>query len=517
MLSCAQIVPLSGGDKDVEHPKEVESFPKNGSINFNENQISIEFDEFIQLQNLQSQLIISPLMEEKPEISVKGKKLIIKLKDTLSTNTTYSLNFGEAIVDITENNPFPNYKYVFSTGDFVDSLSYSGSVVNAFDLTPKEKMFVLLYNQFEDSVPYKILPRYVAITDKEGHFSITNIALGNYKAFAINDINSNYLFDLPNEEIAFLSDKIEITNNEEGALFYAFEEYNVKQYLVKSENKQYSNIRIILNQKTEKLTIEVLEEDLPKDWGIIERNETNDTVNVWLTKKLDKEKLTMVVSDTGGLIDTASINLMKDKKFEETKLLINSNVSKLFELNQSVVLTIQRPSSEQNFKAIKLIEDSVEVNFGLNKLDSVNRKFAIHYPFKENKNYQLLIPKGAFTDYFGLSNDTMITNFKTKAVSDYGTIALTVTPNFEDNYIVQLRKKDKVIREHFFKGENKIDYDFLAPGNYGLKLIIDKNNDQNWTTGKYIENIQPEKVIYYEKDIVLKANWDNEIKWIIKD
>ncbi len=169
-------------------------------------------------------------MENAPEILVKGKKLIIKLKSELTSNTTYSLNFGNAISDITENNVFPNYKYVFSTGDYIDSLSYAGSVINAFDRTPKENIYVLLYDLFQDSIPLKELPRYVALTNKKGEFSITNIANGDYKLFAINDINSNYLFDLPNEEIGFNSDKISIQKSDSNQIVYLFEEEKELQF-----------------------------------------------------------------------------------------------------------------------------------------------------------------------------------------------------------------------------------------------------------------------------------------------
>ena len=181
LYSCAQIRPLSGGEEDVNPPQEVESIPLNGSINFNVTSITVSFDEFIKLNNLNSQLIVSPIITPKPEILVKGKKLVIKLPKNLSPNTTYSLNFGSAVTDITEDNVYPNYKYVFSTGNFIDSLSYSGTVVNAFDLSPQEKVYVQLYDKKNDSIPLKEIPKYIALTDKEGNFELTNIAQGTYK------------------------------------------------------------------------------------------------------------------------------------------------------------------------------------------------------------------------------------------------------------------------------------------------------------------------------------------------
>jgi len=160
LWSCAQRAALTGGEKDVLPPEIVAILPENQTLNFTSKEIVVEFNEFVRLSNLQNQLIVSPLMKETPEVMIKGKKMVVKLPDGLEPNTTYSLNFGDAIIDITENNPYPNYKYVFSTGDYIDSLSYSGKVLNAEDLSPKAAVFVMLYNQLADSVPLKQKPNY---------------------------------------------------------------------------------------------------------------------------------------------------------------------------------------------------------------------------------------------------------------------------------------------------------------------------------------------------------------------
>jgi len=242
--ACAQVVPLSGGEKDIEPPKEIQSVPSNQSINFSTKTISIGFNEYIRLQNLASQLIVSPLMDKTPEISLHGKKVIIKIKSQLLPNTTYSINFGSAIADITENNKIPNYKYVFSTGSHIDSLSISGHVVNAFNLKEEDKVYVLLYDNFEDSIPLKKMPRYVAITNKKGAFTITNIAKGKYKLFALKDINSNYIYDLPNEQIAFKSDTLVLDSSLTGNIIYLFKENNDLQYLTTSPRTHMPIMRL---------------------------------------------------------------------------------------------------------------------------------------------------------------------------------------------------------------------------------------------------------------------------------
>ena len=533
LLSCAQIVPLSGGEKDIEPPKEIESLPQNGSINFSEKTITIKFNEFIKLNNLSSQLIVSPIMETPPEVLVKGKKMVIKLKDELISNTTYSLNFGNAITDITENNVFPNYKYVFSTGSYIDSLSYSGVVVNSFDLAKKESIYVLLYDQFEDSIPYKELPRYVALTDKEGNFSITNIANGKYKFFAIDDINGNYLFDLPNEEIAFKSEAIQLDSSSYDNHIYLFEEESDLQYVVKAENTEYGKIDVVLN-------IPNTHYGFGFDSSILsfryENNTKGDTLSLWLNKptKLDSVVFSIYelvsISEKGRVFRTNpkilsrfdTLNISIDKVvLEDTFLNIISNLVPLFDLNKNISLISKRPILNFDFSKIKLFEDSIDVQINMEKVKSegayVHRRSKLNYSFNENTNYQLFIPPGAFEDIYGLKNDTVKIDFKTKSESDYGIINLNVKPNFSKNYIIQLFKGKKIINEHTFKGDIKTTYKYLAPGNYELKLIIDSNGDNKWNTGNYLEGLQPEKVIYYEKEIKIRANWDNDIIWTINE
>ncbi|PCJ28553.1 MAG: hypothetical protein COA97_01005 [Flavobacteriales bacterium] len=515
LFSCAQIVPITGGERDVEAPIEVKSTPKNGSTLFTEKTITIEFDEFINLTNVSNQLIVSPLMETPPEILVRGKKLVIKLGGNLVENTTYSLNFGNSITDITENNVFPNYKYVFSTGTFIDSLSYSGTVVSSFNLSQKENIYVLLYDQFEDSIPYKELPRYVALTDKEGNFSITNIAHGDYKFFAINDINGNYLFDLPNEEIAFKNEVVQLDSSSSDNMVYLFEEESGLQYVIKAEYKQFGKIDVILNLPTENFSYTPPNFILKEPWYLVEKNETGDSISLWLNTFGSNETINLIIADAEEIIDTIEIDLMHSNK--DSSLPIYSNITSQFNLNQPVFITTKRPISNFDFSKMELLEDSNSVDYKPSKIDSVGRKFKLDYSFKENTNYQLFIPPGTFEDIYGLKNDTVKIDFKTKSESDYGIINLSINTNFSKNYIVQLFKNDKLIRESHLKEAVKTQYKYLLPGNYELKLIIDSNNDKKWNTGNYLENLQPEKVIYYEKEIKIRANWDNDISWTVNE
>jgi hypothetical protein len=516
LVSCAQIRPLTGGEKDVEPPKEIESLPINGATNFVEQTIEIRFDEYIKLTNVTRQLIVSPLMETPPEVLVKGKRLVIKLKAALTEHTTYSLNFGNAITDITENNVFPNYKYVFSTGALIDSLSYSGMVVNAFDLSPKESVYVLLYDQLEDSIPLKEKPRYVALTDKDGRYSLTNIAQGTYKLFAIKDINNNYLFDLPNEEIAFKNEPLFIDSSSTKNIIHLFEEENKVQFLAKAENKVFGRIDLQFNLPTQNLSVQPLGYSFKKQWYLEEKNTTGDSATLWLMVKDVFENLAIEVKDGDVIIDTANVKIMQSKQFKDTTLIVSTNAKGSFDLNKKMRIKLARPFAKFTKEGIALYEDSVLIATPMIQEINLNQ-LEIVADFKANTEYELLILPGTFEDILGLKNDTVYSKFKTKKETAYGLINLTITPNFSARYIVQLYQKNKLIRETSLENDALVTYAYLLPGTYELKLIIDNDANQKWSTGNYLKGVQPEKVIFYEKALKIKANWDNDIRWILNE
>lgn len=203
--ACAQQGSPAGGPRDEEPPMILESDPPNYSIHFEARKIRITFDEYIVIDNVNQELIVSPPMEEKPEVKLKKKSLIIEFEEDLKANTTYTFNFGSAIKDLHEGNVLLNFEYVFSTGDVLDSLSVRGTLKYAHDLSvPEEPISIMLYNDLRDSVPLTDIPLYVGRSDDSGVFSVNNLRADVYKVFALKDGNNNFLFDLPTEEIAFL-------------------------------------------------------------------------------------------------------------------------------------------------------------------------------------------------------------------------------------------------------------------------------------------------------------------------
>ena len=211
LSACAVQVPPSGGPQDIAPPEIVQSTPPNQSVNFAGDRVILTFNEFVTLKEINNQLVISPPLNETPEFNMRGKNMIMKFNEPLLENATYNFFFGDAIVDITEATPLSAYNFSLATGPILDSLSIKGELIDAFNLQPVENAYVMLYDTIYDSVPYLQRPYYLAKTDKNGVFILNNLRDSEYLMFALSDINSNYLYDLPTEDIAFADSLIKPT------------------------------------------------------------------------------------------------------------------------------------------------------------------------------------------------------------------------------------------------------------------------------------------------------------------
>jgi len=212
IASCAKVSSPAGGPRDEQPPRVLDSQPENGSVNFKGRSFNITFDEYFILDNIDQTLLISPPLIKKPLIKTRGKSLVVELheKEELNDNMTYSFNFLSSIKDLNENNPLENFKYVFSTGPMIDSLSITGHIYDAFNLEAGEEILVMLHSEMSDTMPATALPDYITRALDNGKFRIDNIAEGEYKIYGLKDDNNNKLYDLPSEAFAFLDSSIYI-------------------------------------------------------------------------------------------------------------------------------------------------------------------------------------------------------------------------------------------------------------------------------------------------------------------
>ena len=287
LASCASKLSPTGGPKDEQPPASTGSIPPDYSVNFKSKTISITFNEFIQLNDVQKQLIVSPLMDPFPDITVRRKTLKIRVPDTLKVNTTYTMNFGEAIADIHEGNVARNFQYVFSTGSILDSLEVKGTVFQAVNLKTEKDVLVMLYGDSisNDSLPYQSLPSYFARTDSAGHFKIRNISPGTYKIFALKDGDNNYRFNRQDEAVAFRFNPVEVPDSNETELRMFVE---TPPLSVKKITQAYAGkIILAFSAPVPDLRLQPMNGDPHQPpWEILEQSELRDSCILWVSDTL---------------------------------------------------------------------------------------------------------------------------------------------------------------------------------------------------------------------------------------
>ena len=521
-FSCAQPLNPAGGPKDIKPPRAIKYIPDSAAKNFSAKNIVIVFDEYIQLNDIQKQLVISPPMSIQPEVKAKGKILLVELKDSLRKNTTYTFNFGNSIRDFTEANAKEDFQYVFSTGSYIDSLKLSGTVKNAFDLKTDKGILVMLYDTYEDSVPCKKLPSYFTKTKGDGSYKINNIRPGTYKAFSLKDVNNNYLYDVPAENIAFSDSLIKIAKNTKLDL-QMFKEEPKKQRMLKNFVRGYGSIFLAYTKPVTNISYKPMNSGTKTETFLSEFNERRDTVQVWFPA-FGNDSLHFKVMVDDNAIDTLKIctclfDKAKQGRGEAFKLnaIINVKKDQLFDYTNDISLKFNHPINNAKTNEINLTSNGNKINF-TNTIfsDSIKRNFLFHYPLIQDSSYQLFIPPAVFTDIFGLASDTIKLDFRAQEEKYYGTLKLTLKMKSKIKYILQLMNEKGEVFDCASSNKGVFSYQYLSPGSYKLRIIHDKNGDDKWTTGNYFEKKKPETVIYYPSPITIRSNWDLELDWKVE-
>ncbi len=571
---------ITGGPRDTEPPYVVNSKPLNYSSNFTGKRVEITFDEFINTNNINQELVISPPMTGKPDIRLKGKTLVVDMEGDLRENTTYTLNFGSSIEDLNERNVLQNYEFVFSTGDYLDSLSINGSIYSAFDGKPSEEPFIImLYDILEDSIPMKEIPVFIGRSDKNGKYRINNLKADTFKVFALKDLNYNYTFDLPNEQIAFADslvylfpERLELINvdslladsvfvivdspvDDPDSLFLKgkagyiykpwrvdllfFEEDSRTQYLVDHERIEDRHIFLSFNIPVKDTLIIKgigIEED---NWFLKEVSASNDTFNLWVRDSVHYKKDTLLLYLSYPATDSAGDYMMKEDTLDLIMRQVRPQRGREKETvkppgltpgtipNNSRLDFNKRLPFETNYPVLLTdtlkihlmhLQDTLEISreFSITGDSLTYRKFYLDHSWESKEKYRIFAEPGAFTDIYGNSNDTLQLTFSIQDAEYYGVLFVN-TSNVNCPVIVQLlSEKEIVLEERFIKKDTKVTFPFLKPGRYMVKYIYDINDNRKWDTGKYIEKRQPEKTEFYDGDIIIRSNWELEINWELK-
>jgi uncharacterized protein (DUF2141 family) len=506
-IGCARRGAPSGGPKDEDAPVTIKIIPEFKTVNFNKKEIKIYFDEYIKLKDLTKNLIISPPLKYNADITPLGlpsKRITIKIKDTLKENTTYTFNFGESIVDNAEGNVLEGFKYIFSTGNHIDSLLIKGMVSNALSKQTEKYISILLYEankEFNDSTIYKEKPLYVTNSLDTLSWELGNLKKGKYHLIALKEKNIDYLFNPKTDKIAFLDSVISLPTDKDFKLklfkeildFKALKPVEVsKGHLVFPFEGKPNDFKISLKSKVGSI---ISKEFYEKD---------KDTLNFYY--KLNTEHDSLVFSLKNNGIEQLETIRLRAKIIDS--LIVKSNLRGTIGFNDTLKILTNNPLEKFNKKLFTLYDkDTITVDFSL-KADGY-RDLLVLFDKKESQNYKLQILPNAITDFFEQRNkDTINYSLKTKKKDNYGSISLKINNPTSKNIIIQLlNTKEELVNQVKNIKDNKVDFELLQPKKYLIRVIIDSNNNGIWDTGNYLKRIQPEDVFYFNKEIEVKENW----------
>ena len=567
-----------GGPKDTTPPKLLKCTPENGATNVSSNKIQLTFDEIVLVQNTFEKVVISPPQTSMAIIKAAGQKVNVELQDTLKENTTYTIDFTTSIVDNNERNELDGFTFSFATGDFIDTLKLSGTIVDAETLNPMPNLIVGIHSNLNDTAFTSIPFDRITKTNAEGNFTISNIKEGQYHVFALSDIGNNYYFDIPTEQIAFNDSVytpictteivydtifhyavIDSANNivdstqlivdsivtkynyvytPNDVVLFAFTEKNNRQYLSKSSRPERYKLVLEFGNMCD-----TLPKFRPLNFAdsiftyILQESTNKDTLVYWLTDTLAWQQDTLKIETTYQKRDdsvywqTDTITFLyrapkvsnkkkKDevKKVEYHKLKSNNSVS--FDVYVPLVLEFDMPTemtpNDTTWYRLQEKVDTIWVDLEakLLKCDSMGLRYEIRHEWKPATDYQLVIDSALFTSFVGLTTNTETLGLKTKSLEAYAVLIFELI-NYTGKEVIQiLNKEDNVVRQQL-ASDSKVRFDYMDPGVYYARLFIDENGNGKWDTGDYSENLQAEKVYYYPYDMELRAFWDVEEVWNI--
>ena len=560
-----------GGPKDETPPKIMKETPENGTLNYQKKTITVQFDEYIQLDKVQDNVLISPPQQRPPEVKAIGKRLSVEFEEDLQDSTTYTIDFGAAICDNNEKNPLRGYTFSFATGDVIDSLQIAGLMLNAEDLNPISGIIVGVHNNMEDSAlqtePFVRIGR----TDADGYFTIKNLKAGNYRLYGLQDVSKDYLYQageglaIYDEVISpvchteikrdtIWKDSIEIDSiisvpkviyEPDNIILMFFNEDKQRHYFQRVYREQAHFFRLVFAAPQDSLPQirPLLEETDSVDWWqyvLCQPNITYDTITYWLTDsaaiRLDSLhfEMTYMKSDSlyelqpqtdsiyavyraPRLSERAKAQLAKNKK--QTRVDLQFAARSPFDVYPPIILTSQTPLDSLREDMFHLYQKVDTVNqpvpIDIQATDSTHTRYQItpqkykNTYWEAEQNYEWVIDSAAVKDIYHNVNEVKKGNFKIKSLDEYSTLSIKLEP-FDSRAIIQiLDEKDAVVRT-LPAAENGTKFEYLQPKSYYFRIFIDIDGNGKWTTGDFLTHRQPEPVYYFHSKLTLRANWDFE-------
>ncbi|WP_259071260.1 Ig-like domain-containing protein [Mucilaginibacter sp. X4EP1] len=512
IYGCANRQLPQGGPRDHDPPKLLKATPPNETRHFNAKVIQLDFDEFFKLSNTYTEITMSPTPTKTPDYKIKGKSLVITLKDSLEKNTTYVINFGKAIADVNESNVLKNFTYVFSTGAHIDSLSISGKVINTLTGDREKEATVMLFTLKQDSTNFgKKRPSIFTTTDTAGNFALHNLHPDDYKIYALKEKTVNKIYDKDDELIAFTTHNVHLTRDTENVELRLFKQTPTKFRLVDRRFDLDGKMFFSFNKQLDNPSIKITYPPNLDQQKIVDISKTNDTAMVFM-RSMDFDSIRVAFFDNNKPLDT--IYLRKGKKESFTRnLSFSYNISGDNKLRPNTDLIIKANLPIENFDAslINLKEDSTDVtNFTVEKDTANPRLLKLKYRWHQVNNYTLIFNADAFTDIYGDRNRRVTKRFNVDKPENYSLLTLTVTvPDTGKSYIVELlTDRDIKLRSDVIHKNTSVVYKNYINGKYKVRVVYDDNNNGKWDSGNVKLKKQPENIWINPTIITLRPNWD---------
>ena len=511
LSNCARTGRPEGGPKDEDAPLFITSNPPYKTTNFDKKEIRLNFNEFIKLKDLNKQLIVSPPLKTPLLVTPQGtasKFLDLKILDTLQENTTYIINFGNAIEDNNEANVLESFQYVFSTGNYIDSLTTSGQIKDAYLDKQTKNTNVLLYkidSSFNDSIIFKKKPNYVTNTLDTSRFNLSNLKKGKYLMIALKETSSDYIFNPKTDKIGFVKDIITLPKDsiieKPIAIFKETQSYRFRRA------KEITKGKIAFGYEGEIKDLQIkITSKTPDDFKSIAKFEKDkDTLNYWFTP-FKADSLNFIVSNA-NFLDTVTVKLRK-KKIDS--LILKSSIGRTLHLRDTFFISGNNPLVKIDTNKITLTDkDTLAVSYK-SIISEKENKIAFLFNKKPEQNYVIKILPDAIFDIYNQKNDTLNFNMTTKEIEDYGKITMNVINETSKNLIIELlegKNKDKLVERRFITSSKNLVFDLLEPKTYYVRAIVDDNKNNKWDTGNYLLKQLPERIIYFSEELKLRANY----------
>ena len=551
---CAKQGMPSGGQKDVTPPHARRMSPPNSTLNRQSRDFFIEFDEFVVIKDAENNILISPPMTERPEIKTKGKGIKVSIKDSLQPNTTYLFQFKDAIADYTEGNLLPSLEYVFSTGDYIDSMMLAGKVVEALSMDPDKdlvKVWLLDSSRFHQAVASMSdtnfdppQPNYTTRTNQQGLFSFNNIKPGRYHIVAVKDEDKNNAIGIA-EAVAFIDTTTEAsmmpppstpddtthkesTTPQKQLILRLSTPKTDKQRLTGSKFTDAGKAVITSLLPLQNPQIDAGGEEIT--WRL---NKQCDTLTLWTLRK-ECDSLQLTVSDPSGIDDTLRLkwnSRRRSPKGSPPTTLTKSNIMKIgnpsLPYYDTLALLFTTPLDTtlcrlDSAATIMLLKDSSKHSCNA-LMDTGTMKVLLPYSFLQGEKYTVSIAAGQFTDIYGTGNDSLLSTVTVSKAEDYGNLTLSIndsrpmTESVEQKIVELIDENGKVLLTKKITDESSVMFANLKPMKYRVRIIVDSNGNGQWDGGDFASQRQPERVVYLDKTLDIRANWDFEEELIINN